>query len=303
MTESSAVEILRESSLPGLEFLRRGKVRDLYDLGDSYLLVASDRLSAFDVVLPGGIPSKGRVLTQLSLFWFDLLGVENHLRGHDVKSLPEACAPHADVLDGRIMIVEKLEILPVECIVRGYIAGTGWKEYGESGTICSIPLPEGLQESDQLPEIIFTPSTKATEGHDENISIAEVERIVGAQRAAELRQRSIDVYRKASEYARSRGIIIADTKFEWGVRPAGQELVLADEVLTPDSSRFWPVDGYEPGKAQPSFDKQYVRDYLLSTSWDRRPPAPELPEEVVRGTSARYQEIYEKLTGKPWTLS
>ncbi|MCZ6794657.1 MAG: phosphoribosylaminoimidazolesuccinocarboxamide synthase [Planctomycetota bacterium] len=285
MPESSAVTILRESSLPGLDLVRRGKVRDIYDVGDGegrYLIVASDRLSAFDVVLPGGIPEKGRVLTQLSLFWFDL---------------------HAEQLEGRIMLVEKLEILPVECIVRGYLAGSGWQEYQKSGSVCSLPLPDGLQESSELPEVIFTPSTKADEGHDEAISFEEMERIVGEERAADLRERSIRVYRQAAAYARSRGIIVADTKFEWGVRPGSGEVVLADEVLTPDSSRFWPADEYVPGRSQASFDKQYVRDYLLSTDWNRQPPAPDLPEEVVRGTSSRYREIYERLTGRDWPTS
>jgi phosphoribosylaminoimidazole-succinocarboxamide synthase len=294
------VEILRESQLEGVRFLRRGKVRDLYDLGDRLLLVATDRLSAFDVVFPGGIPEKGRVLTQLSLFWFRRLDVANHILSADVSALPASCAPFADQLEGRIAVVEKLDILPIECVVRGYLAGSGWVEYRENGTICGLRLPAGLVESSQIPEPIFTPSTKATSGHDENISFAEVESKVGAERAAELRDRSLEVYRTASEYARSRGIILADTKFEWGVRADSGELVLADEVLTPDSSRFWAVDAYSPGKPQTAFDKQYVRDYLLSTSWNKQPPAPRLPDEVVEETAARYRDIYERLTGTKW---
>jgi phosphoribosylaminoimidazole-succinocarboxamide synthase len=286
--------------LTGLERVRRGKVRELYDLGDRYLIVASDRISAFDVVLPGGIPQKGRLLTQLSLYWFDLLGVENHLISADPKDLPASLGDSAEVLRDRFMIVEKLEILPVECIVRGYLAGSGWNEYREHGTVCSIPLPAGLENSSRLPEPIFTPSTKADEGHDENIAFAEAERIVGAERAALLREKSLSIYTKAAEYAREKGIIIADTKFEFGVRPDTGEIVLADEVLTPDSSRFWPLDDYAPGRSQASFDKQYVRDYLLTLDWDRTPPGPELPEEVARETTAKYIEIYERLTGRSW---
>jgi len=300
MSEPTLVPVLRESRLSEVPLVRRGKVRELYDLGEHYLIVASDRLSAFDVVLPGGIPNKGRVLTKLSLFWFDLLGVENHLVSADPADLPPSLAAHRSELDGRFMIVEKLEIQPIECIVRGYLSGSGWKEYRERGTVCGIELPGGLVESSALPEPIFTPSTKEEEGHDINISFAEAERIVGPERAAALRDASLRVYKKAAEYARTKGIIIADTKFEWGVRPGGDELVLADEVLTPDSSRFWPADEYAPGRAQPSFDKQYVRDWLIGSGWDRNPPGPELPAEVVRGTSARYIEIYEKLTGRRW---
>ncbi|MEM7235505.1 MAG: phosphoribosylaminoimidazolesuccinocarboxamide synthase [Planctomycetota bacterium] len=299
MAESSAVDILREPNLPDLELVRSGKVREIFDIGDSYLIVASDRLSAFDVVFPGGIPNKGRVLTQISLFWFDLLGVPHHLKSADVADLPAGARDAEDALRDRFMIVEKLEILPVECIVRGYLAGSGWNEYQERGTICSIPLPEGLQNSSQLPEPIFTPSTKADEGHDENISYEEAEKIVGKERCAILRDRSLEVYNRAAEYALTKGVIIADTKFEWGVRSDG-EIVLADEVLTPDSSRFWPQDLYEPGKSQPSFDKQFVRDHLLGTDWDKTPPAPELPEDVVRETSRKYIEIFERITGRAW---
>ena len=300
MSTGNSTEILHESDLAGVELVRRGKVRDIYDLGDRYLIVASDRISAFDVVLPDAIPDKGRVLTQLSFFWFDLLGVENHVISGDVEDLPGSCAPHADRQNGRFMIVEKLEIQPVECIVRGYLAGSGWVEYRKQGTVCDIPLPDGLDNSSRLPEPIFTPSTKAEEGHDENIPFEEAARILGEDRANELAQKSLEVYSKAAAYGLERGIIIADTKFEWGCRSNG-DVVLADEVLTPDSSRFWPVSQYAPGKSQSSFDKQYVRDYLLSTDWDRTPPAPELPAEIVRGTSAKYREIYERITGKTWS--
>ena len=293
--------IIRESEIPAANLIRRGKVRDLYDLGESYLIVATDRLSAFDVVLPDGIQDKGRILTQLSLFWFDLLGVDHHLISADVADLPESCAPQSEQLRGRFMIVEKLEIQPVECIVRGYLAGSGWAEYQEHGTVCKIPLPEGLVNSSQLPEPIFTPSTKAEEGHDENIPFETMVEILGQERADEMKQKSLDVYFKAAEYARTRGIIIADTKFEWGVRPSTGELVLADEVLTPDSSRFWPMDLYEPGKSQPSFDKQFVRDHLLGTDWDKTPPAPNLPEEVTSYTTSKYREIFELLTGQDWS--
>ena len=293
--------IIRQSEIPGANLIRRGKVRDLYDLGDSYLIVATDRLSAFDVVLPDGIQDKGRILTQLSLFWFDLLGVDHHLISADVADLPESCAPQAEQLRGRFMIVEKLEIQPVECIVRGYLAGSGWAEYQEHSTVCKLPLPDGLVNSSQLPEPIFTPSTKAEEGHDENIPFETMVEILGQERADEMKQQSLEVYFKAAEYARPLGIIIADTKFEWGVRPSTGELVISDEVLTPDSSRGWPMDLYEPGKSQPSFDKQYVRDHLLSTDWDKTPPAPDLPEEVTSYTTTKYREIYEKLTGQDWS--
>lgn len=294
------IEVLRESHLEGLPLLRRGKVRDLYDLGDRLLVVATDRLSAFDVVFPGGIPDKGRILTQLSLFWFERLNVPNHLLQSDVDDLPESCAPYRDQLRGRFMLVEKLDIVPIECVVRGYLAGSGWVEYQESRTVCGIELPAGLGESSQLPEPIFTPATKAVTGHDENIPFSEAARQVGAERARELRERTLAAYGVAAEYARSRGIILADTKMEWGVRPGTGELLLADEVLTPDSSRFWAVDAYSPGKPQAAFDKQYVRDHLLSTSWNKQPPAPDLPEEVIQETAARYREIYERLTGKAW---
>lgn len=294
-------EVLLKSEIPDIP-CRRGKVRDVYDLGDQLLVVASDRISAFDVVLPNGIPEKGKVLTRLSVFWFEKLGVSNHLLTADVNEMPAAVQPYADQLAGRSMLVTKLDMLPVECVVRGYISGSGWKDYQESGAICGISLPEGLIESDRFPEPIFTPSTKAEVGHDENISFEAVAKEVGADRAMQLRDETLDVYSRAADYARERGIILADTKLEWGVSQADGPLVLADEVLTPDSSRFWPADQYTPGKSQPSFDKQYVRDYLRGLDWDRTPPGPELPEEIVQETSRLYIEIYERLTGESWSV-
>jgi phosphoribosylaminoimidazole-succinocarboxamide synthase len=276
----------------------QGKVRDLYDLGDKLLLVASDRLSAFDVVLPEPIPFKGEVLTKLSLFWFDLLAdvVPNHLLSADVADLPVEFAPAAEYLAGRFMLVKKATVFPVECIVRGYLAGSGLKEYQQEGTVCGIPLPAGLVESSQLPEPIFTPSTKAEIGlHDENISFERAAEIIGADAAATLRDKSLAVYSAARDHAASRGIIIADTKFEFG--SVDGVITLVDEVLTPDSSRFWPADTYEPGKSQPSFDKQPVRDWLEASGWDKTPPPPALPADVVQATSARYIQAYELITG------
>jgi phosphoribosylaminoimidazole-succinocarboxamide synthase len=268
-------------------------------VGEDLLIVATDRLSAFDVILPTPIPFKGKVLTALSVFWFDLLKdvTENHLITADADRMPAEARRHADVLRGRSMLVRRVEIIPVECVVRGYLAGSGWKEYRQSGTICGIRLPAGLREADKLPHPIFTPATKATSGHDENVSFERAAELVGADTAAELRRRTLAVYEKAERYARGRGIIISDTKFEWG--RVGGRMVLADEVLTPDSSRFWPADKYSPGRSQDSFDKQYVRDYLETLSWDKRPPAPPLPENVVSGTSRKYLEAYERLTGRP----
>jgi len=292
--------VVLRTELPGLPLVRRGKVRDLYDLGEHFLVVASDRISAFDVVLPNGIPDKGKVLTKLSSFWFRLLDVPHHLITDDLARMPKALQRFEKELRGRSMLVEKLKMFPVECVVRGYLVGSGWSDYRRTGGICGIKLPQGLRESDRLPEAIFTPSTKAEEGHDENIGFAEVEKAVGDERARELRQKTLEVYRAAVEHALSKGIIIADTKLEWGLRPEGGPVVLADEVLTPDSSRFWAADGYEPGKAQASLDKQYVRDYLLGLDWDRTPPGPELPEKVVAETSRRYREIYERLTGETY---
>jgi phosphoribosylaminoimidazole-succinocarboxamide synthase len=277
----------------------RGKVRDLYDLGDRLLLVASDRISAFDFVLPDPIPYKGEVLTKLSLFWFELLGdvVPNHLLSTDVSDLPEQFVPHASWLAGRFMLVKKASVYPVECIVRGYLAGSGWKEYQQAGTVCGIPLPDGLQESSRLDDPIFTPSTKAEIGdHDENISFEAMAQIVGDETAEQLRGTSIGVYSKAREHAASRGIIIADTKFEFG--DVGGELTLIDEVLTPDSSRFWPAAEYAPGRGQASFDKQFVRDWLESSGWDKQPPAPALPRDIIEATSAKYIQAYELITGR-----
>jgi len=276
----------------------QGKVRDIYDLGDRLLIVASDRISAFDVVLPDPIPYKGEVLTQISLFWFKVLGesVPNHLISADIGDLPSEFAAYADWLRGRFMLVRKASVFPVECIVRGYLAGSGWKEYRENGTVCGIPLPTGLRESDRLAEPIFTPSTKAEIGtHDENISFEQMVSILGQEAAEELRRLSLAIYSRARDHAATRGIIIADTKFEFGVIDGRTTLV--DEVLTPDSSRFWPADEYEPGHGQPSFDKQYVRDWLEESGWDKNPPAPALPPDIVQGTSRRYIDAYELITG------
>jgi phosphoribosylaminoimidazole-succinocarboxamide synthase len=291
-----------ETRIEDLKLISRGKVRDLYDLGEHLLMVASDRLSAFDVVLPTPIPDKGRVLTQISLFWFDRLRalVANHLISAKVTEFPETARSHSDQLGGRSMLVRKLEMVPVECVVRGYISGTAWKEYRAQGTVCGLRLPAGLRESDKLPEAIFTPSTKAQTGHDENISLAEVERMVGRRRAEQLRDLSLAVYGAAADYAQSRGIILADTKFEFGVDPKGDRdrLILADEVLTPDSSRFWPADRYAPGRTQESFDKQYVRDYLERIGWNKQPPAPALPDDVVYRTTEKYRAAYRQLAGR-----
>ena len=287
-----------QTDLPGMKLLGRGKVRDNYDLGDVLLIVSSDRISAFDSVLPDAIPDKGKVLNQLSVFWFELTAglVRNHLREHRVERFPEAARRHAEVLRGRSMIVSRLEMMPVECVVRGYLAGSGYKEYRASGTVCGLRLPAGLTESARLPEPLFTPSTKATSGHDENIPFTRVVEMVGRDTAEALRDLSLKVYRRACEHAEARGIIIADTKFEFGRDDRG--LVLADEVLTPDSSRFWPADAYRPGGPQPSFDKQYVRDHLERSGWDKNPPAPPLPADIIEGTRRRYLEIYRRLTGR-----
>ena len=288
--------------MPDLSGLRpdsQGKVRDLYDLGDRLLLVASDRISAFDFVLPDAIPYKGEVLTKLSLFWFDLLAdvVPNHLLSADVADLPSEFAQHADWLRGRFMLVKKASVYPVECIVRGYLAGSGWNEYKRQGTVCGIELPGGLVESSLLEEPLFTPSTKAEIGdHDENISFERMVEIVGTEVAVGLREKSIAVYSAARAHAATRGIIIADTKFEFG--SVGGEMTLIDEVLTPDSSRFWPADAYQPGSGQPSFDKQFVRDWLESSGWDKQPPAPALTREIIEATSAKYIQAYELITGR-----
>jgi phosphoribosylaminoimidazole-succinocarboxamide synthase len=287
--------VVLETHLPGIP-MRQGKVRDVFDLGDRLLLVSSDRISAFDWVLPTGIPDKGRILTQLSAFWFDRLGAAHHVIASDVTRMPLPDGVDRRPLVGRTMLVRKTRVVPIECVVRGYLAGSGWAEYRRSGTVCGIPLPSGLRESDRLPEPIFTPATKAETGHDENISFEEMSERVGAELAAELRRRSIDIFARGAEHARTRGIIIADTKFEWGL--AGDELILIDEALTPDSSRFWPADQYQPGQGQPSFDKQYVRDWLSASGWDKNSPPPELPPKVVERTRAKYVEAYERITGQ-----
>ena len=279
----------------------QGKVRDIFDLGDQLLIVATDRISAFDVVLPDPIPYKGEVLTKISLFWFDVLDeiVPNHLLSADECDLPESLAPHADSLRGRFMLVKKAEVFPVECIVRGYLAGSGWKEYQEHGTVCGQALPEGLVESSRLPEPIFTPSTKAAIGdHDENISFERMVEIVGAGQAERLRDVSIALYSAARDHAALHGIIIADTKFEFGL--VDGEITLIDEALTPDSSRFWPADEYAPGHGQPSYDKQFVRDWLEASGWDKTPPAPALPEDVIVMTAEKYVEAFETITGMPF---
>jgi phosphoribosylaminoimidazole-succinocarboxamide synthase len=284
---------LLRSDIAGVP-VRRGKVRDVYDLGDRLVIVATDRLSAFDWVLPTPIPGKGRILTALTLFWLDFLHVPNHLLSTDVMEMGEPFAPHADVLAGRTMLVRKTRVVPFECVVRGYLAGSGWKEYRATQSVCGVPLPAGLRESQRLPEPIFTPATKAEAGHDENVSFDVMAADVGDDLAADLRDRSLDVYLKAAEHAASRGIILADTKFEWGTLADGTVLLI-DEVLTPDSSRFWPADQYRVGASPPSFDKQYVRDWLESTGWDKQSPPPPLPPEVVERTAAKYREAFERL--------
>ncbi len=274
----------------------RGKVRDVYDLGDTLAVVATDRISAFDWVMPNGIPGKGQLLTAMTKFWLGWLAVPNHLLSDDVNDLPQAFRDQRATFAGRTMLVRKTKVVPIECVARGYLAGSGWKEYRQSRTVCGLPLPEGLREADKLPEPIFTPATKAEQGHhDENISFERMAADVGAERAAELRERTLDVYRRAAAYALGRGIIIADTKLEWGQLPTG-ELILIDEVLTPDSSRFWPADSYRPGLSPPSFDKQYLRDWLETTGWDKQSPPPALPPEVVAQSQAKYQEALARLT-------
>jgi phosphoribosylaminoimidazole-succinocarboxamide synthase len=289
---------LFESDIPGVP-CRRGKVRDVYDLGGTLALVATDRVSAFDVVMPTPIPGKGRVLTALSLFWFDHLGVENHLIGTDPAALGPAFAAQADILRGRIMHVRKTRVVPIECVVRGYLLGSGWKEYQASGSVCGVPLPAGLKLASRLPEAIFTPTTKEEAGHDVGITFAGVADRVGGDLAEELRRRSIDIYTRAAAHALKCGIILADTKFEFGHLPDGR-LILIDEVLTPDSSRFWPLDGWREGASPPSFDKQYLRDWL-EAHWDKETPAPALPDEVVERSAEKYREAYRRLTGREMT--
>jgi phosphoribosylaminoimidazole-succinocarboxamide synthase len=286
-------EPLSQSQVPGYP-CRRGKVRDVYDLGDTLAIVATDRISAFDYILTPPIPEKGRILTALSLFWFDWLKVPNHLLSTNLADLPPAF--RTPELEGRTMLVRKTAVVPIECVARGYLAGSGWKEYKTNGTVCGIPLPAGLRDAGRLPEPIFTPATKEEGGkHDENISFDQMAALVGADTAKELRDRTLDVYRRAAAHAESRGIILADTKLEWGRLPSG-ELILIDEVLTPDSSRFWPKETYHPGSSPPSFDKQFVRDWLETTAWDKASPPPELPPDVVAKTAAKYREALEKLT-------
>jgi len=293
-------DALLQSTLPLP--VRRGKVRDVYDLGDTLLIVASDRISAFDCIMPNGIPDKGRILTALSLFWFDLLknvSPANHLIATDVKDYPKSVTPYADQLEGRSMWVKKADVVPIECVARGYLAGSGWKEYQQWGAVCGVRLPAGLRQCDQLPEPIFTPATKVESGHDLNVSFDQIAKRIGRDFAERLQGITLAMYKYAADYARQRGVIIADTKFEFGLLPNG-ELLLIDEVLTPDSSRFWPADKYAPGRDQESFDKQYVRNWLETQPWDKTPPAPMLPPDVVAGTRTRYIEAYELITGKPW---
>lgn len=291
---------LLQTSLPDLKLIRRGKVRDLYEVDqDRLLVVATDRISAFDCVLPTPIERKGEVLTALSQFWFNRLGdvVANHLLTSNIEEMPDTVRRHADTLARRSMLVRRAQVFPVECVVRGYLVGSGWKDYLRTGEVCGHKLPAGLLESQELPEPLFTPSTKAEEGHDENITEAQVEELVGKDVTRQLRETSLRLYSEARDYARTRGIIIADTKFEFGL-DKDQKLTLVDEVLTPDSSRFWPLNSYEPGKSQPSFDKQYIRDYLETLDWNKKPPAPVIPPEVAAATTARYLEAYALLTGE-----
>jgi phosphoribosylaminoimidazole-succinocarboxamide synthase len=296
VSTSSAAKVIRETNFAGLKPIARGKVRDIYDLGDRLLIVATDRLSAFDVVMPTPIPDKGRVLTQLSLFWFHLLGglIANHVLS--ASQFPSPFDRYGEDLAGRSMVVRKTQPVPIECVARGYLSGSGWKEYQATGRVCGVVLPAGLKESDKLPEPIFTPATKAASGHDENISFERAAEIVGQSLAGKIRDVTLDIYRHAAAYAEPRGILLADTKFEFG--QWNGELMWIDEALTPDSSRFWPAAEYRPGGPQPSFDKQFVRDYLERIRWPKTPPGPELPPEVVLGTRAKYREAYRILVGR-----
>jgi phosphoribosylaminoimidazole-succinocarboxamide synthase len=294
---------LIDTSLEGLKLHRRGKVRDVYDVGDDLMIVATDRISAFDYVLGSGIPDKGKVLTQLSAFWFDWIGglVPHHMVSWDVDAFPAPARRHADLLRGRSMLVRRTDPVPIECVARGYLSGSGWKEYQQTGSVCGIKLPAGLRESDRLPEPIFTPATKAETGHDVNISEEEAGRLTSPALISRLKSLTLEIYSRAVKHAEARGIIIADTKFEFGLVGAGNpatDIVLIDEVLTPDSSRFWPQDRYEPGHGQPSFDKQYVRDYLEEIKWNKQPPVPSLPDAVVRRTREKYVEAYRLLSGR-----
>jgi phosphoribosylaminoimidazole-succinocarboxamide synthase len=291
-----AQPVLLQADLPGLRFLGRGKVRDMYDLGDSLLIVTTDRLSAFDVVMGNGIPDKGRVLNRISEFWFGFLGVRHHMITCDVDRMPDAVKPHRELLRGRAMHVKKARPFPVECVARGYLIGSGWKDYQASGAVCGIRLPAGLRQAARLPEPIFTPATKAQTGHDENIGFDEAAKVLGADVAARLRELTLSIYRKAAAYAESRGVILADTKFEFGL--VDGEITLIDEVLTPDSSRYWPREGWKEGSSPPSYDKQFVRDYLEGIRFDKKPPGPILPEDVVRKTREKYLEAFRVLTGR-----
>lgn len=293
-----------ETDFQDLNLIKRGKVRDIYDLGENLLMVATDRISAFDVVMPDPVPDKGIILTRISLYWFEILKpiIENHVVSANANDYPAVCRPYSETLRGRSMLVKKTEPLSIECVVRGYISGSGWKSYQETGSVCGIHLPEALRESDKLPEPIFTPSTKEELGaHDINIDFAEAEKRIGKDLASKARDLSLAIYKKGSEMAAERKIIIADTKFEFGL--LGDKLILIDEVLTPDSSRFWPKDTYQPGGSQQSFDKQYVRDHLLSVKWNKQPPAPSLPEDIIRNTRKKYLEALTQLTGDSYGLS
>ncbi|MCJ7616340.1 MAG: phosphoribosylaminoimidazolesuccinocarboxamide synthase [Desulfobacterales bacterium] len=292
-----------ETDFPKLNLLKRGKVRDMYDLGDTLLMVATDRISAFDVIMPDPVPQKGKILTQISLFWFDVmkLVVSNHIISSNVDYYPEICKPYSDMLRGRSILVKKAKPLPIECVVRGYISGSGWKSYQESGSVCGIKLPDGLQKSEKLPEPIFTPSTKEDVGlHDVNINFEETVKIIGRSLAEKVKELSLLIYKKGAELADKKGIIIADTKFEFGVFE--NDIILIDELLTPDSSRFWPKESYSPGQSQKSYDKQYLRDYLISINWDKLPPAPFLPEEVIKNTREKYLEALKLIVGKNYVL-
>lgn len=301
MIKEAAVLLTTENIIP-LKLYKRGKVRDVYEVDDILLIVATDRISCFDVVLPDGIPHKGRVLTQISRFWFDFVKdiTDNHIISFDLNSIRERLADSMDILEGRSMLVKKAKPIPIECVVRGYLSGSGWKEYKESSEVCGIKLPKGLKESDRLPEPIFTPATKEDVGHDINVSEAYVRKKIGDRIFDMIKNKSMAIYKKAADYAETKGIIIADTKFEFGITNEGK-IILIDEVLTPDSSRFWPKDKYKPGGAQPSFDKQFVRDYLEGLDWDKTPPAPNLPEEIIKKTSQKYLEALKRLTGKVLT--
>jgi len=289
-------EALLETNIPGLP-LRRGKVRDIYDLGDRLVLVATDRISAFDWVLRTGIPDKGRILTQLSLFWFRFLGLPHHVLSSRLEDMGPQFVTHAPPLEGRALLVRKTRVIPIECVARGYLAGSGWKEYRQTGRVCGVELPPGLQEAEQLPHPIFTPATKEASGHDINISFEEMARRVGPALAEVLRRQTLEIYARAAEHARDRDILVADTKLEYGLLPDGQ-VILIDEVLTPDSSRFWPADAYRVGASPPSFDKQYVRDWLEAVGWDKQSPPPPLPAEVVARTREKYVEAFQRLTGE-----